>query len=1036
MKHFFISLMGLLVYSISLYCSEINKIENFEKVKDGVLLKTTLGVMKLRVVNEKVVQVIASPQNVIKNTPNLSEAENLPVYTSFKVSDDSNDVILETNQVTARVSKNSPRIRFFNHLGKLILAESENGRLIKGNFQPLDSAYTVQQTFDSPDDEAIYGLGQYQYDMMNWKNSHMRMQQQNTAIAMPVIVSNKGYGIFWNNYSLTEYNPELKDILLTGLDNNNLQAAFKAEETGEYTFVMRKDEWSPVEMTLNDSVIYSHHAGVSYPTRVCKVRLEAGKTCEIKVKNLDKPINPTISSKYLRPLGGKENETGLKGEYFDNINFSGSPTFVRVDSIIDFDWGNGSPKEGFKVDEFSVRWSGKLIGSEDLKNASIDMTTDDGVRMFIDGKKVFENWRERSPETDSYTFDLEKGKVYDIVIEYYENSGGASARLSWNAQKSAGSVQFLDKVKLYTRIPSMGKSTSFKSEIGDAINYYFFYGPKPDSIIAGVRYVTGKAPLYPKWAFGLFMSQYGWDTQDKIKEIIDGYRSRSIPVDAIVQDMNYWPVEPKKNLWGSHIFDSDRYPDPIAMVDDLHKKNAHIIISVWPRINKGTDVYDTMNSKNYLLAVQDTHKNTREGIVIKDESPNAAYDAFNPEARKMYWKFMNERLFAKGFDGWWMDASEPEWGYDFSKAYTAMGPGKRYLNAYPLMAKKGVYEGQLNTLSSKRPYILTRSSFVGQQRYATTTWSGDIGPTWENYRKSIPAGLNYCLTGMPYWTLDIGGFVPDKFADSPGYPELLVRWFQYGTFLPIQRIHGCRKTPFWNYDKNTEALLTNYTNLRYRLMPFIYSMGAMVTFNDFTIYRALVMDFSNDANVYNIPDQFMFGKEMMVCPVTKPGALSRSVYLPKTDGKWTDFWTGKQYEAGTTIKANAPLDIVPIFVKAGSILPMGPFMQYASEKNAGPIELRVYTGADGKFVLYEDEGDNFNYQKGKYSTITFFWNEKSKVLTIAGRNGEFSGMLYNRKFNIVFVSVQNGLGINPEMKPNKVVEYDGTMVEIQNGTKN
>jgi alpha-D-xyloside xylohydrolase len=438
-----------------------------------------------------------------------------------------------------------------------------------------------------------------------------------------------------------------------------------------------------------------------------------------------------------------------------------------------------------------------------------------------------------------------------------------------------------------------------------------------------------------------------------------------------------------------------------------------------------------MDAKGFLLGLQDTRLNTNEGAGIKDESPNAAYDSFNPSARKLFWSFMNERLFKLGFDGWWMDASEPEWGYDFSRAHTAMGTGNRYLNAYPFMSKKGVYEGQLSTGSTKRPYILTRSSFVGQQRYAATTWNGDVSPDWDTYRKEIPAGLNYCITGLPYWTVDIGGFVPYKFADSPEYPELLVRWYQYGTFLPILRVHGCRKTEFWNYDSTTVELLTKYTNLRYRLMPYIYSLGAKVTFNDFTIYRALVMDFRNDVNVYDIKDQFMFGNEFLVSPVVEQNSHSRKVYLPNASSNWIDFWTGKRYQAGQTIEAAAPLETIPLFVKAGSIVPMGPFIQYAEEKTNGDIELRVYTGSDGSFSLYEDENDNFNYEKGVYSTIPIQWNESKQTLTIGKRVGSFPGMLEKRMLHVVWVRDGHGSGLDPEGKPDKIISYDGKKVTVR-----
>ncbi len=284
---------------------------------------------------------------------------------------------------------------------------------------------------------------------------------------------------------------------------------------------------------------------------------------------------------------------------------------------------------------------------------------------------------------------------------------------------------------------------------------------------------------------------------------------------------------------------------------------------------------------------------------------------------------------------------------------------------------------------------------------------------------------------MPYLTVDFGGFVPDTFTRNPQYSDLLVRWFQYGTFLPVLRVHGCRNTPFWNYDNNTGKILTYYTMLRYRLMPYIYSMGAMVTFENFTIDRALIMDFDDDPKVYNIADQFMFGKEMLICPVTTHKAVSREVYLPKTAGQWTDFWTGEKYIPGTEIKANAPLNKVPVFVKAGSIIPMGPFMQFANEKKADTLEVRIYSGADGKFELYEDEGDNFNYMQGKCSRITFSWNDHKHVFTISDRKGDFSGMHKDMVINLILVSEHQGIGLNIGPKPDKVIQYRGLKINVK-----
>ncbi|HVN47841.1 MAG TPA: TIM-barrel domain-containing protein [Bacteroidota bacterium] len=1006
------------------------QIQHCSKKIDGVVFELSNRLLKLRVLSEALVQVIASPTKELPWRKSLSEVDNFKPTGKFVLKESTAEYILKTSKIVVKIAKADGAITFFDTNGHLLLAEQKGGRIFENANSPGDTAWVVEQMFTSPEDEAIFGLGQYQFDVMNWKNAHMRMKQQNTAIASPVIVSNKGYGLFWDNYSFTEFNPETKSIELHNIDENNVGTEFTPDVSGIYTFVLDRPGSVPMEVTLNGITIFRLVAGVGYSPSVMSTNLEAGKTYSINIKNLAKQIHPVISSKFLIPASDSTAAHGLKGEYFSNMNLQGTPAFVRIDSVIDFDWSSAPPLKGFKVEEYSVRWTGTLIPSVTIKNASIDVATDDGVRMYLNGKKVVDSWRDRSSEIDNYMMDLDSGKTYDIKIEYYQNGGGASARLSWTGESTKTDNHFLSQLALSCRAPKMAGQMSFKSHIADAINYYFIYGPEPDQVVSGVRTITGKAPLYPKWAYGLFMSHYGWKTQTSIQNIIDGYRSRKIPLDVVVQDADYWPLFPD-NLWGSHRFDTARYSNPKAMVDHIHEQHAHTIISVWPRLNKGVDLYDSMNTKGYLLGLQETWSRSTEGVAMPNEAPNAAYDPFNPEARKLFWHFMNDRLFKLGFDGWWMDASEPEWGYDFSKAHTALGTGNRYLNAYPFMSKKGVYEGQRSTGSDKRPYILTRSSFVGQQRYAATTWNGDVSPDWDTYRKEIPAGLNYCITGLPYWTVDIGGFVPYKFVDSPEYPELLVRWYQYGTFLPILRVHGCRNTEFWNYDSTTVALLTKYTNLRYRLMPYIYSLGAKVTLDNYTIYRPLVMDFRTDPKVYNITDQFMFGNAFLVAPVVEQHAISRKVYLPKTSGGWIDFWTGKTYAPDQTIETAAPLETLPLFVKAGSIVPMGPFIQYAEEKTNGMLEVRVYPGADGSFALYEDENDNFHYEHGAYSMIPFSWNEKTKTFIIGTREGAFAGMIEKRKIAVVFVHENSGDGIAIEKRPRKEVLYTGHTVWIK-----
>lgn len=389
-----------------------------------------------------------------------------------------------------------------------------------------------------------------------------------------------------------------------------------------------------------------------------------------------------------------------------------------------------------------------------------------------------------------------------------------------------------------------------------------------------------------------------------------------------------------------------------------------------------------------------------------------------------------------GVDGWWLDATEPERVSEYRKSNNFRGSSERYLNTYSLEDVKNVYEGQRQTSSDKRVFILTRSSFAGQQRYAAATWSGDIGTSFKNLKTSVTAGLNFCMSGIPYWTTDIGGYKGGDPGD-PAYRELYVRWFQYGTFCPLFRAHGRRapgdrKTPnaVWSYGEKAQDILTAFSNLRYRLMPYIYSNAWRITSEGSTIMQALVFDFEQDKKVDSIDDQFMFGKSLMINPVTNAKATQRKVYLPGGT-EWFDFWSGTKYKGGQTVTADAPLDKIPIFVRAGSILPLGPFVQYADEKPADPVELRVYPGADAGFELYEDENDNYNYEKGIYSVLKIRWNNEKRTLTFFNRKGDFPGMLKVRTFNVVLVKPGHGVGIDIEKKLDKTVRYNGKYLTVK-----
>jgi len=559
------------------------------------------------------------------------------------------------------------------------------------------------------------------------------------------------------------------------------------------------------------------------------------------------------------------------------------------------------------------------------------------------------------------------------------------------------------------------------SEVADTIDYYFFYGPDFDRIIAAYRELTGQAPMFGKWAYGFWQCKNRYKSQEEILEIAKKYRDLHIPVDNIVQDWFWW------NRKGEHVFNTN-YPDPKGMIDQLHAENFHLMISVWPFFEPGSAVYDEMEKRGWFV---DKFKFAKPPY---HTNGMAVYDATNPEARKYYWQLMDKALFNIGVDAWWLDTTEPETEGQEENILLghklAAGSGDRYVNIYPLMTTGAVYDGQRSASDKKRVFILSRSAFAGDQRYGVTAWSGDINSDFFSFRRQIPAGLNFALSGIPYWTTDIGGFVSGDPGD-PAYRELFIRWFQYGTFNPILRVHGTRKTnqnELWSYGPDAQKILVSFDRLRYRMLPYIYSLAWKTTSESYTPMRPLVMDFRTDVRAQNIGDQFMYGPAFLVSPVTEPDATTRRLYLPQA--KWYDFWTGSTIGGGKTIDASAPLDRLPLYIRAGSILPLGPDEEWSTEKPADPIELRIYRGADADFTLYEDENDTYNYENGAYATIPLHWDEAKQTLTIGDRKGQFPGMKESRTFQVVFAGEHHGAGINPEGRPDKTVTYSGKHVVV------
>jgi alpha-D-xyloside xylohydrolase len=565
---------------------------------------------------------------------------------------------------------------------------------------------------------------------------------------------------------------------------------------------------------------------------------------------------------------------------------------------------------------------------------------------------------------------------------------------------------------------------SWTSEAGNEVDYYFLFGPTADDVIQDYRAVTGAAPMMGQWVWGFWQCKEHYASQEELTNVVVEYRKLGVPLDGIIQDWQYWP----KHGWGSHQFDPARYPDPADMIRDIHAMHAHAMISVWAKFDVGTSNYNELERAGALYAA------ALPGFSFFDPTEtNKYYDPFNPVGRQIYWRQISNGLFRLGIDGWWLDASEPElgihWG-EFRTYQTALGPGSNVFNAYPLMHTTAIYQGQRAATDQKRVCILTRSAWAGQQRNAAITWSGDIRGRWDVFARQIPAGLNFSISGIPYWNTDIGGFFGAKLND-PKYQELFTRWFQFGAFCPMFRVHGTdAPKEIWRWDVPKQKIWGTFVDLRYRLLPYIYSESWEVTSEGGTMMRPLMMDFTSDPQALDIGNQYLFGPALMVCPVTQPGVTNWSVYLPGK-GTWYDFWTGKRVAGGHRVDAAAPIDSMPLFVRAGGIVPMGPVVQYAAEQSGKPLEIRVYRGADGAFTLYDDEGDNYDYEKGEHSTIPLTWNDATGTLTIGPRQGKFRGMADEQTFRIVFVDEGHGNGIAETESADAIVQYTGNPATVK-----
>ena len=846
--------------------------KNFSLQKDRLTIQLSEGILNITPLSEKAIRVQWEKESM-KEQQDFVLINKLPIP-AFKFLETTTDLTLSTNAITVAFNKQTGVIVYRDKNGKTFLSEKADSRKLQPNTVLGEPCFVAEQGFDSPNDEYLFGLGQFQDGKYNLRNISRNLTQLNTQISIPFLYSSRGYGILWHQFGITEFN---------ACDNI-------------------------INLVKNDTAVLNNSV-VEVTTTSGTQKVSRQQTLYTSKFSVDKEGDYTM----MLDLGNME-----------------SRHLLVIDDVP-------------RIDQSSL-------------------------------------WL---PPAASTIVHLKPGTHTIKVVCKSTNT----PKLAW---KMAGNETF------------------FRSVNAKALDYVVFCGNNADEVIANYRKHTGNVPMLPLWAYGFWQCRERYTSGKHLVSTIEEFRKRNLPVDVIVQDWKYWG----KLGWGVPQFDTTEYPNPDQFIKRLHDLNAHFSVSVWENPDKKSEVAKEYIAKKLFI------------------DSSLWIDIFNPETQKTHWNAINKNLFSIGVDSWWMDATEPE-NDALAGKKTYFGLGNFYRLSYPLFVSKAIYEGQRATDANKRVAILTRSAFAGQQRFGAINWSGDIGCDWDAFKRQIVAGLNYSLTGMPYWTTDVGGFFrpgPKQYKDT-AYHDILTRWFQFGTFNSIFRIHGYKtETEPWMYGDNVMKNMQTMLNLRYRLLPYIYSNAWMISNQGATLMRPMVMDFQKDTTAVSQAYQYMFGKSFLVAPITQPHVDEWNVYLPKSV-QWYNFWTGKRFEGGQTIKTSAPLEKIPLYVKAGSIVPMGKFLQYTSEKPMDTLEIRVYAGADGHFNLYSDEGDNYNYERGNYTIIPFQWNDKQQTLTIEKQQGDYDGALKKRVLYIVWVAEDIGNGINESTKV-RVVNYSGEKIII------
>jgi alpha-D-xyloside xylohydrolase len=732
----------------------------------------------------------------------------------------------------------------------------------------------------------------------------------------------------------------------------------------------------------------------------------------------------------LRVYDANGVEGGLTGRYYRGDDL----VVTRVDADPDFQYlpadqflHDGAPRGAWPAafgeqSPSKITWEG-AIEATSVGTHKFRVYASSYVEVWIDGELIVDRWRQSwNPWYFNFELAMRPGDRHAVRVAWLPDGG------------------YFRMLHLDPAPPAERNALSLSSEVAHALDYYYVAGEDLDDVIAGYRELTGPAVMLPRWAYGFWQSRQRYTTQEELLGVLRQYRRRHIPIDNIVLDWFYW----REDQWGSHEFDPTRFPDPGAMVNEVHRQNARIMISVWPKFYPTTANYRELDAAGVLYRRQ-IEMRTRDWV--GPGYPSTFYDPYSQQGRDIFWRQIRDKLDVLGFDAWWMDATEPDMQSNLSIAErilrmgpTAQGPAAEFFNSYVLMQSRAMFEGEQRVDANDRVFILTRSTFGGLQRYGSASWSGDVAARWDDLREQIAAGLNLSLSGLPNWTHDIGGFsVEDRYAkEEPEHlaewRELNLRWFQFGAFSPLFRSHG--EYPYREIfnlapdDSEVQNSLIWYDRLRYRLLPYIYTLAGDAYHRGGTIMRALIMDFPDDPSVRDLGEEYLFGPGLLVAPVTAFGARSWDVYLP-SGTRWYDFNTARVYDGGQTVAAAAPLARMPVFVRAGAIVPTGPDVEYTDQHLDGPITLFIYTGADGSFDLYEDDGETYAHQDGAFTRIPIRYDDASGSVTIGARQGEFPGMPGPRTFHVRWISGPSRDGAYLDAPPDRTVRYAGAEVTVR-----